>query len=71
MKQDKFSRPMLLLYACGILPVIWLALLLAPSLGGGKFLGKEKRKFFKKLLTTMGKSAILSLALFEGRDTAA
>ena len=35
MKQDKFSRPMLLLYACGILPVIWLALLLAPFLGGG------------------------------------
>ena len=35
MKQDKFSRPMLLLYACGLIPVIWLALLLAPSLGGG------------------------------------
>ncbi len=35
MKQDKFSKPRLLLYACGLVPVIWLALLLAPFLGGG------------------------------------
>lgn len=35
MRQDKFSKPYLLLYACGLIPVIWLALLLAPSLGGG------------------------------------
>lgn len=35
MKQDKFPRPMLFLYVCGMIPVIWLALLLAPSLGGG------------------------------------
>ena len=35
MKQDKFSKPCLLLYACGLVPVIWLALLLAPFLGGG------------------------------------
>ena len=35
MKQDKFSKPCLLFYACGVIPVVWLALLLAPSLGGG------------------------------------
>ena len=35
MRQDKFSRPRLILYACGIVPVVWLALLLAPSLSGG------------------------------------
>jgi len=34
-KQDKFAKPCLLLYACGVIPVVWLALLLAPSLGGG------------------------------------
>ena len=35
MKQDKFSKPCLLFYACGVIPVVWLALLLAPFLGGG------------------------------------
>ena len=35
MRQDKFSRPRLILYACGMIPVIWLALLLAPYMGGG------------------------------------
>ena len=35
MKQDKFSKAHLTFYTCGILPVVWLALLLAPSLGGG------------------------------------
>ena len=32
---------------------------------------KKKGKFLKKRLTTGRKSAILALALFEGRDTAA
>lgn len=35
MKQDKVSRPRLVLYLCGAVPVIWLALLLAPYMGGG------------------------------------
>ena len=35
MKQDKFSKAHLTLYACGIIPVVWLALLLAPYVGGG------------------------------------
>lgn len=35
MKQDKFSKAHLTFYTCGVLPVVWLALLLAPSLGGG------------------------------------
>ena len=30
MRQDKFSKAHLILYACGIIPVVWLALLLAP-----------------------------------------
>ena len=35
MRQDKFSKAHLTLYACGIVPVVWLALLLAPYVGGG------------------------------------
>ena len=35
MRQDKFSKAHLTLYACGIIPVVWLALLLAPYVGGG------------------------------------
>ena len=33
-RQDKFSTSRLVLYACGIIPAVWLALLLAP-MGGG------------------------------------
>ena len=35
MRQDKFSRSRLILYACGIIPVVWLALLFAPYFGDG------------------------------------
>ena len=35
MRQDKFSKAHLTLYACGIIPAVWLALLLAPCLGDG------------------------------------
>ena len=35
MRTDKFSHARLLLYACGSIPAIWLALLLAPYVGGG------------------------------------
>ena len=35
MRQDKFSKAYLILYACGVIPVVWLALLLAPYMGGG------------------------------------
>ena len=35
MRQDKFSKAHLILYACGIIPAVWLALLLAPYLGDG------------------------------------
>lgn len=35
MRQDKFSKAHLTLYACGIIPVVWLALLLAPYMDGG------------------------------------
>lgn len=35
MKQDKFSKAHLILYTCGIIPAVWLALLLAPYIGGG------------------------------------
>jgi len=34
-RQDKFSKAHLTLYACGVIPVVWLALLLAPYVGGG------------------------------------
>ena len=35
MRQDKFSKAHLTLYACGIIPVVWLALLLAPIWSSG------------------------------------
>ena len=35
MRQDKLSKSNLVLYATGILPVVWLGVLIAPSLHGG------------------------------------
>lgn len=35
MRQDKFSRSSLILYVCGIIPVVWIALLVAPAFGDG------------------------------------
>ena len=35
MRQDKFSKAYLTLYACGVIPVVWLALLLAPIWAAG------------------------------------
>ena len=35
MPPDVYKRQHLILYACGIIPVVWLALLLAPYMGGG------------------------------------
>mgnify|MGYP004685535355 CR=1 FL=1 len=34
-RNDKFSKASLPLYACGTIPVIWIALLLAPYVDGG------------------------------------
>lgn len=35
MRQDKLSRQNIILYLCGIIPVVWLALLIAPHLSEG------------------------------------
>ena len=35
MRQDKFSRQHIILYCMGVIPVVWLALLIAPAMGGG------------------------------------
>ncbi len=35
MKQDRFSKQNLILYAAGLIPVIWLALIIAPFVNGG------------------------------------
>ena len=35
MRTDRFSKTNLILYAAGLFPVVWLALLVAPFLGGG------------------------------------
>ena len=35
MRQDKLSRSRLILYVCGVIPVVWLALLIAPYFGDG------------------------------------
>ncbi len=35
MRKDKLSKSNLILYACGIIPVVWVALVIAPYLNGG------------------------------------
>ena len=35
MKRDKFDRAHIFLYLCGVVPVVWLALLMAPAFGEG------------------------------------
>lgn len=35
MRQDKFSKQNIILYVCGVIPVIWMGLLIAPSMGNG------------------------------------
>ena len=35
MRTDKFSKTNLILYACGLIPVVWLGLLVAPYIDGG------------------------------------
>lgn len=35
MRQDKFSKQNIILYCCGIIPVTWLGLLIAPSMENG------------------------------------
>ena len=35
MKQDKYSKTYLLIYALGLIPVIWVAILIAPYMDGG------------------------------------
>jgi len=34
-REDKFSKSRLILYACGVIPAVWLALLLAPYMDDG------------------------------------
>jgi len=34
-RQDKFSKTNLILYACGLIPVVWLGMLIAPYINGG------------------------------------
>ncbi len=35
MREDKLSRTNIILYLCGIIPVVWIALIIAPYLDGG------------------------------------
>ena len=35
MRTDKFSKTNLILYSCGLIPVIWFGLLVAPYVDGG------------------------------------
>ena len=65
MKQDKLSRSNLILYACGLIPVVWLALLTAPYLHAGlpNFLKNAGEAFSKPLhIELCGDSAKTVLA---------
>jgi type IV secretion system protein VirD4 len=64
-KQDKLSRSNLILYACGLIPVVWLALLTAPYLHAGlpNFLKNAGEAFSKPLhIELCGDSAKTVLA---------
>ena len=64
--KDKFSRQRLILYACGILPVIWLALLVAPAFGDGLpgFLSKASVVFEHPLQITICEDSLKTVLVF-------
>ena len=66
MTKDKFSRQRLILYACGILPVIWLALLVAPAFGDGLpgFLSKASVIFEHPLHITLCEDSLKTVLVF-------
>lgn len=51
MRQDKLSKQNLILYACGIIPVVWLALLIAPAFGGDQSLADRLPNLIENLGT--------------------
>ena len=50
MRTDKFSKTNLILYACGLIPVIWLGLLVAPYIDGGLVGGASLKAEFGQIV---------------------
>lgn len=66
MRQDKFSRSSLILYACGIIPVVWLALLVAPAVGYGivGFLNNAGTAFANPLHIEICEDSVKAVLIF-------
>lgn len=66
MKQDKLSRANLILYGCGMIPVIWLALLTAPYLHDGLpvFLQKAGDAFSNPLHIELCEDSVKTVLIF-------
>ena len=66
MKQDKFDRAHIILYCLGILPVVWLALLVAPALGDGLigFLQKAESIFNDPLHIEICEDSLKTVLVF-------
>ena len=66
MKQDKFDRAHIILYCLGILPVVWLALLVAPALGDGLigFLQKAESIFNDPLHIEICEDSLKTVLIF-------
>jgi type IV secretion system protein VirD4 len=65
-RQDKFSRSSLILYACGIFPVVWLALLVAPSFEDGivGFLNNAGTAFANPLHIEICEDSVKAVLIF-------
>lgn len=66
MKRDKFDRAHIILYFLGILPVVWLALLVAPAFGDGLagFLQKADSVFSNPLHIEICEDSLKTVLIF-------
>ena len=70
-RQDKFSKQNVILYLCGIIPVVWLGLLIAPCLKDGlpglvQQFGSVMQNPFQIQLCEDGVKTVLTLLLVYG-----
>ncbi len=68
MRQDKFSKTNLILYSLGLIPTVWLALLIAPAFGGGlpELLPNLAGIFNKPFSITLCEDSLKTVLIFIG-----
>ena len=70
MRQDKLSKQNVILYLCGIIPIVWLGLLIAPCLKDGlpglvqQFGSVMQNPFQIQLCEDSVKTALLFIAIY-------